>query len=127
MDLAFFVSADRQTPGEIRPVSPVSSYDRRSEFARIQRRNSTFAALVVLWLAVVVGTTWPGVRTQMGRLAANLGPLFFFCIVPLDPESPLARSFCASHCHRSFLRLRAIENYRFYDSVVTPSYRLVLL
>ena len=41
--LFFLVSADRPTPGEIRPVSPVSSYDRRSEFGRIQRRNSTFA------------------------------------------------------------------------------------
>ena len=41
--LLFLVSADRPTPGKIRPVSPVSSYDRRSEFARIQRRNSTFA------------------------------------------------------------------------------------
>ena len=83
-------------------------------------------ALVVLWLAVIVGTTRLSVRTQVGRLVANLGPLFFFCIVPLDPGSPLARSFCAIHRHHSFSRLRAILNYRFYDSVVTPSYRLVL-
>ena len=39
----FLVLADRPTPGKIRPVSPVSLYDRRSEFGRIQRRNSTFA------------------------------------------------------------------------------------
>ena len=83
-------------------------------------------AFVVLWLAVVVGTTRPGVQTLVKDLWPILGSLFLLGIVPLDPESPLARSFFASHRYHMFLQLRAIETYRFYDSVVTPSYRLVL-
>ena len=61
------------------------------------------------------------------RLVANSRPSLLLGTVLLDPESPLAWLFCASHCYHMFLRLRAIVTYRFYVFAMTPSYHLVLL